>query len=365
MSTKKELPALTGLRGIAAVWVVLFHLYPTMSEYIGIRGIGYFPMIGAGFMGVDLFFILSGFIMCYVHARDFQKYCFHEHTHFLKLRLSRIYPLHVFILVLLLAVTIVLPGFTESYSSDRFSYDKFFYSLFLVQNWGFGFPNSWNIPAWSLSAEWLAYLAFPLIITVIYSLPRNLEIFVAAALLVGMIAITYLFRDGVLDATGRFGIFRMVVGFTVGCLIYKNSEKSDSLPPTFILPIAITIIFAAIIDSRFYVLALPGLALLIRSLINPKKVALIIFANPVVMWLGKISFSLYLVHWVALQVFQWIMTHTGISSINGNRYVALAGFVVLIFSLATLLWKYFELPCQRYIRRKYLTQINPPKIMQS
>lgn len=101
-------------------------------------------------------------------------------------------------------------------------------------------------------------------------------------------------------------------------------------------------------------LAIPGLALLIRSLVNPGKIALIIFANPVVMWLGKISFSLYLVHWVALQVFQWMMTNTKVSPISKNRYVASVGFLVLVFFLATLLWKYFEVPCQRYIRKKYL-----------
>ena len=257
-------------------------------------------------------------------------------------------------MVVLLVVTVALPGFTESYSGDRFSYDKFIYSLFLVQNWGFGFPNSWNIPAWSLSAEWLAYLAFPLIITVIYRIPRGLEVIVCSALLGGIIAITYFFRDGILDATGRFGILRMVVGFTVGCLIYKNLEKSDHPPPTFVLSLAVVILFAATTDPRFYVLALPGLALLIRSLVNPGKIALIIFANPVVMWLGKISFSLYLVHWVALQVFQWMMTNTKVSPISKNRYVASVGFLVLVFFLATLLWKYFEVPCQRYIRKKYL-----------
>ena len=361
MAKKKELPALTGLRGIAAVWVVLFHLYPTVSGYVGIRGIDHFPMIGAGFLGVDLFFILSGFIMCYVHAADFQKYDFHEHMQFLKLRLSRIYPLHVFMMLVLLMATVVLPGFTESYRDERFSYDNFFYSLFLVQNWGFGFPNSWNIPAWSLSAEWLAYLAFPLIITVVYRIPRGLEVIAAAALLASMIAVTYFFRDGILDGTGRFGILRMVVGFTVGCLIYKNLEKSDSPPPTFMLSLAIVIIFVATIDPKFYVLALPGLALLIRSLINPGKMALMIFANPVVMWLGKISFALYLVHLVLLEVFKWMMTNTEISSISENRYVAPGGFVVFIFVLATLLWKYFEVPCQRYIRNKYLSQVKVPK----
>ena len=200
----------------------------------------------------------------------------------------------------------------------------------------------------------MAYLAFPLIITVIYRIPRGLEVIVCSALLGGIIAITYFFRDGILDATGRFGILRMVVGFTVGCLIYKNLEKSDHPPPTFVLSLAVVILFAATTDPRFYVLALPGLALLIRSLVNPGKIALIIFANPVVMWLGKISFSLYLVHWVALQVFQWMMTNTKVSPISKNRYVASVGFLVLVFFLATLLWKYFEVPCQRYIRKKYL-----------
>jgi len=67
-----KLPSLTGVRGIAALWVVLFHLQQFAGEF-GLEAVKGLPGLRSGWAGVDLFFVLSGFILMLVHERDFPR----------------------------------------------------------------------------------------------------------------------------------------------------------------------------------------------------------------------------------------------------------------------------------------------------
>src|ERR1700744_4959496 len=99
-SRPQDIPALTGLRGVAALWVVLFHM--ELETPI--------PIIEKGYLGVDIFFILSGFILMHVYA-DRKEFNYNE---FVRARLARIYPLHMLSLVVLGIIVCLLPGFAES-----------------------------------------------------------------------------------------------------------------------------------------------------------------------------------------------------------------------------------------------------------
>lgn len=123
MEVPKHIPALTGIRGIAAIWVVIFHLSQSFHGNLGFNDST--PLISTGFLGVDLFFILSGAVMYHVHAKDFDQYRFSAHLQFLKLRLARIYPLHLFCLFLLATALAFLPNFTDTYRADSFSLKNF------------------------------------------------------------------------------------------------------------------------------------------------------------------------------------------------------------------------------------------------
>src|SRR3977135_1159967 len=90
---REKIDSLTGLRGIAALWVALYH------------GVGALPIegaipavvrniVGCGWLAVDLFFVLSGYVISYVHQRDFVRVTPSEYLRFLKLRIARIYPAH-------------------------------------------------------------------------------------------------------------------------------------------------------------------------------------------------------------------------------------------------------------------------------
>jgi peptidoglycan/LPS O-acetylase OafA/YrhL len=116
------IPALTGIRGIGAVWVMPYHLFP-----------GNWPIIGRGYRGVDLFFILSGFILTYVHWKDFDGgYSLSKYRRFLLLRLARIYPLHIIVLIAFGVAVLLLPGFTENSRPDYFSASQLVATALLV-----------------------------------------------------------------------------------------------------------------------------------------------------------------------------------------------------------------------------------------
>jgi len=106
LTPPKGLPSLTGLRGAAALWVILFHFSFLLRTHLHIPLD--LPLLREGYLGVDVFFILSGFILCHVYVSSFKQYKVREHIHFLLIRLARIYPLHLAVmLAFVLAVWLV------------------------------------------------------------------------------------------------------------------------------------------------------------------------------------------------------------------------------------------------------------------
>src|SRR3954454_3562871 len=147
-SERSYVPGLTGLRGIGALWVMFSHAQYELD----------LPILEHGSLGVDLFFILSGFVLS--HAHGAMRLDWAAYRSFVRDRFARIFPLHWAALLLLLCILIVYPKVYNDISS-RFQPGDFIASVLLVNNWGFTRPMAWNVPAWSLSTEWLVSLAFP------------------------------------------------------------------------------------------------------------------------------------------------------------------------------------------------------------
>ena len=97
--TRPSLPGLTGLRGVGAVWVLLFH-----AQFCFVHPV---PVLRAGYLGVDLFFVLSGFVLSYAHPG--LQWSFSRHRAFLLARFARIFPMHWAALLLIVVVVAVLP----------------------------------------------------------------------------------------------------------------------------------------------------------------------------------------------------------------------------------------------------------------
>ena len=130
-----QIHALTGIRGIAALWVVILH----GATYVNASSV--LPqwlsnIINKGWLGVDLFFILSGFVIAYVHQSDFVQLKFNSIKQFLKLRLARIYPAHLVATLILIpiVVTVTLFSFITLPANvlDNYDFKKFLFSLSLT-----------------------------------------------------------------------------------------------------------------------------------------------------------------------------------------------------------------------------------------
>src|ERR1700742_2683923 len=167
-----EIKALTGLRIVAAVWVVLFHFRPLLHDAIPGFLDALKPVLTCGAQGVDLFFILSGFVLTWNYLdRMGGSWSTRATLHFLWLRLARVWP--VYLVTLHLAALWVIftlhVGHVPSPDAGQLTAISYVRQILLVQLWFVPFfdNSSWDGPAWSISAEWLAYVLFSVLVLVI------------------------------------------------------------------------------------------------------------------------------------------------------------------------------------------------------
>lgn len=331
------------MRGIAAVWVVLFHFMESAAPAFHISPKQ--PFISTGFLGVDLFFILSGAVLSHVHTQDFATYSLTKHVNFLKLRLARIYPLHVFCLLAFAIAVCALPDFTIHYRKGGLSFTEFLRTLFLFNNWGFGYPSLWNTPTWSLSAEWLGYLFFPAIVIAIRKfVPRNCEPFLVAALLAALVFLTRYAGSDTMNAQGKLGILRMACEFSSGCLLYRSAVRNPRCA-ALLCWTGVFITAACAYSLAAHWGTVFGLALIVFGLCTEAGARNPIFTNAPAVWLGEISFSLYLSHWPLIQVAQWL-----ISTYQIDPKFTYPILFALFFVCAQLLFRFVEMPTRVYLR---------------
>jgi len=165
-----RLAALTRLRFVLIAWVVLYHLDLTLGVGAGFPIAA--PLLGAGYLGVDGFFLLSGFALWlgYAHrppqgARGIAA--------FLVRRMSKIWPLHLVALLGMAAlVGLAVAAGATIRDPQRFSVEGFVLQLLLLNAWETMDQHVWNYPSWALSAEWAGYLAFPWVLRGVLGLRR-------------------------------------------------------------------------------------------------------------------------------------------------------------------------------------------------
>lgn len=217
MTDAAHIKPLTALRFFAAFWVVLYHYWPNLAAGVAVPAI-----VTKGYLGVEAFFILSGFILCHVYLTAFGEGRF-AYGGFLWNRLARVYPLHLFTLVGvgLMAVAAGLAGLAVD--KNMLAWDALPANLLLVQAWGLAPVSGWNHPSWSISAEWFAYLCFPGFAWLSWRLRgRPLALMaLALAVVAGLYpAFQALAGFPLTEATIRWGALRIAPCFLYGCALY-------------------------------------------------------------------------------------------------------------------------------------------------
>lgn len=354
-TTIKRIDQLESLRGIAALVVVLYHV-PAWNP-----GTHDIAIIRSGFMMVDLFFVLSGFVICTAYAQRI--ITVQELAKFQFLRLGRLYPVHVLFLVLFLGIELLKYILQNHYgvaSMSKQPFDQnnlaaFMRDIFMIKAF---WPNeqaiTFNSPAWSISAEFYTYLIFG-VIALNFARLKN---YIFASLGVTATVILFVYRPEHYDF-----MLRCIAGFFIGCMLatgIQSLRNKMTLNPIWI-PISFLLIALFMTlghDAQaIKVLIYPLTALLMAAmLLSREHFWKNIFLHPALVWLGTISFSLYMSHGFVLWFYQQVIRvlfHPpevlikGLSTPQFEFPLALAlviGFLATCLLVAELTYRLVEKP---------------------
>jgi peptidoglycan/LPS O-acetylase OafA/YrhL len=318
------------------------------------------PLFDAGYAGVDIFFVLSGFIISYTYLDKFSSWSLRGQAKFLWLRLARIYPVHIATVLFFLLYN--QPGtvldVTRSGLTAAVRHPDFRDQLLLVHAWGVGETRAWNYPAWSISVEWLAYLAFPIVAVVLVrvrSIRAALLGFAAAlALNVGIYLAISLAGEN-----GRIPMLRIIGEFLAGAFLYllwsqgwlKRFNWRRVNPALVLAGVGVTVAIAQssdiapVVAAPFYALVILGLAY------GRDHVSLFLARRPTV-YLGEASYSLYMTHAVSQA---WLWNHFPAADFTSDsraeRALVLLGYAAVIGVVALACYHLIEKPGRAIMRR--------------
>lgn len=347
--------ALTGVRAYAAVWVMLLHL-----EFgIGIKDhVAWGAVIHHGFWAVDVFFVLSGFILSMLYASHFESgWTLRRYWPYLVARFARIYPLHLCALgalalyylpkCLLLGFEQLPPGFTLR---------GLLTSATLLHAWGYIGRLTWNYPSWSISSEWFAYLLMlPLLARGLRATPIVLVWVLAAAAWALLYKVAHGYGGELIgERTYDGSILRIAVEFTLGYALFRlwtRWRPDAQLADLLSLGGLAGIIALTLLPDRYEWLLAPAVCGLLFGLTRPGPMGRLLFENRYAVFWGERSYSIYMLHAVVQIWCNLALLHFGAEHLPAAAawalLVAEAGMVLLASNCA---YGWIEVPMRRHVR---------------
>lgn len=349
----KHIGALTVIRGIAAWWVVLYHF----REHLMPETLPWLNMVSAGgYLAVDLFFILSGFVISLSCAQHFQHGVTVSGTRdFLMRRLARIYPLHLVIMLFYLAIpAAILTLSSAKMLNGNYEPGYFLLALGLIHNWGFTDSLQWNVPSWSISTEWFAYVCFPALIWLangrLTTIGRNLAaIFVISAIIAALFTVAGTQSIG--EKIPQIGMYRCALEFALGICVYnatravtgKGAENLANIAGVIAVGLCAAT-FAGVLPD--YVLMPVALAALIFSLSIETSVGSRMLNALPLHTIGLISYSTYLCHYPIKELVKFLVVREGISPV-----VPIVVYLGAVALASVVLYRLVELPGREFVQR--------------
>lgn len=359
-----EIASLDGLRGIAAVCIVIYHAQGVFAFWPPAAFLaGAFQKY---YLFVDLFFVLSGLVIARSSARLFDTdFSVRSYRGFMRARLIRLWPVHLVTLAILVVIELSLlwgvergvfdPGF-QPFDRPEANPVNLVTTAFMLQSWGLHDKLVWNVPSWFISALLFAYLAYPFILRATRALPRKSR--AAFFVLTGgalTLVLHTLYGLDYLAAPQDIPFIRALLAFMLGCgLSFLDPGKWDQRLPS-LQPLLVVAILACFHLKAPDVLSVFLLAFFIRSLqFDQGAVARNLAAKPF-RFLSKISFSLYMTHFIGLFLIDSFgkINH----EIPRNMFrdeamgVNIAVRFVLLILLAWVFWRFVEEPMRRWLTR--------------
>jgi peptidoglycan/LPS O-acetylase OafA/YrhL len=352
VSPGKEIRSLTGLRGIAAVIVLLYHFFENDAYYAP-----YVPtLVRRGYIGVDMFFVLSGFVMALSYGWVFRhSLTIAGYRDFMARRFARIYPLYILITLAFVAKAFVNMSGTgpgRVYAGDVIA------SVFMIQSWGFGFVGI-DIATWSLSTEFFAYLVFPALVffAVFGRAWHAAAVCVLSGFAIYAVAASHLGIAGQLDVVAPdsfLPVLRCLAGFCLGLVCYRvaGTDLGSRLfsPSAFLLGMLVLLGVAAHFRLQDVVL-FACFPFIVLALALNSAAARALFANRVAHHLGVVSYSLYMVHPLLVPMKFRLQPVAERFIGDAAHPLVLAASLSLTWAAACLLYRFVEKPGRLYAQR--------------
>jgi peptidoglycan/LPS O-acetylase OafA/YrhL len=373
MSAKDEIDALTGIRGVAAVTVITYHIYPSEEFPWGLH-----QFIARGYLSVDLFFVLSGFVMALNYGQMFRDPVrIPAIGTFLLRRIARLYPLYIVFLALRVGYSLLtyhsvtVPGFWFAMNLEHPAKDLIANSL-MIQSWGVA--KAITNPTWSISTEWGAYFLFPFMVTpilfrgqwsVMFATLVAVALVIAASIMTGYDGTTH---NGALDANdGRTMVpmLRCLGGFALGVITFRAFQISwvKRLAGSGIGWLVIAYMLTAIALHAHDLVIYPAFPLLVLCLACDKGWLGAVFSWKPIFELGVLSYTIYVIHNVWFRPFQWLRAELPKQMPMPVAQMVVAAFLILsIGGAAIALHRWVEVPGRRLVRtlsRSFETRSSP------
>ncbi len=357
-----EIRSMTGVRGAAALFVMVYHF-----ELDRIPSDGAFStFLNHGYLSVDLFFILSGFVMAHVYGPSFLSGAF-RFGDFLWHRIARIYPLY-------LAVTLafIVLAFVKTFQLD-IGPDVFVSNVLMLQALG-NWPSI-DPPAWSVSAEVIAYLLFPVIGLLCLKSSRMTAALLGLGAILSILILTlaasrhYIgssIAQGLLDLfAAPFTVIRCLAGFTLGQLVWRVHNNSAAASFAARSSVQICVAVLAILTLTFHDSDFPAYLLIISlifCLSTDRGMFSGFFASRPLHFLGDISFAVYLTHYRAISVWSMVEARLGNAGFAVRNLVATVVTSMVVIGVSWLLHVAIERPCRQLMRKGGATLVRKPVV---
>ena len=363
MSEKVYFKNLHGFRFLAAVLVIISHI-ELFKLRVGLSNHWHNPFVfEAGGMGVDFFFVLSGFLITTLLLKEIEKTGSIAIIKFYMRRILRIWPLYYLIIVLCYFVLPQTAAFTiDGYSEGIYEsfWNKLVFSIFFMPNVALAFFKEipYAAPIWSVGVEEQFYFFWPLLILVSPRKIRNIGVFIIA--FIGAKVLLVICNKLQLMDAGLFTKIKdLVVATRMECMgigglgawfIYKGHWVGKILKKNITLIVALTLLPVTIILStklfelHHIIFSVLFLVIIINGAVNPKTP--IPLESKLFLLLGNISYGLYLWHSICIGFLINILQKNEYFTMEGGWFnvVLYIGTFLLSILIAWLSYTFYEAP---------------------
>lgn len=382
-----KIAALAGARAFPPLMVVMFH-FSEGHHYSGWRPLDF--LATRGYLWVEFFFVLSGFILTHAYwSRLKDLFTASGYLAFLRARLIRLYPLHLFMLLLILAIVLGLRAlaaqggylsiFDAKYHQDV-SVKGFWFSLFLIHAWNSMGTLTWNGVSWFVSVEFALCLLFPALLWLAEGgLWRGFAL--VAMGLAGLLTLLFTSKHG-LDITFHNGVLRGLSDFAIGvglAVLFRRVKPRDRVPEWVhsLLQLLLLSLLATVVmntgwsHSRMDIFTVLPLMALVFVLAFDRGIVARLLQMRLPQVLGEWSYAVYLgqTAWLlAIRFFEQRLYPPPETILLGRPFSSLIWWLEpVMLVIVCVLWggflaEYVEIPAAARLRRQFGRRLDPQSI---